>query len=60
LLGVAIAAFVAFSGKDYPLALVGDAFANGPALWIGGAAFAVVMVLLYRWVSRLGQASKNA
>ena len=60
LLGVAIAAFVAFSGKDYPLALVGDAFANGPALWIGGAAFAVVMVLLYRWVSRLGQGSKNA
>lgn len=60
LLGVAIAACVAFSGKDFPLALVGDEFASGPALWVGGAAFAVVMVLLYRWVSRLGQASANA
>ncbi|WP_449428127.1 OPT family oligopeptide transporter [Rhodanobacter umsongensis] len=60
LLGVAIAACVAFSGKDFPLALVGDAFANGPALWVGGVAFAVVMVLLYRWVGRLGQASANA
>jgi hypothetical protein len=60
LLGVIIAAFVAFSGKDYPLALVGDAFANaartvdrrrsvrrgdGAAVSLGG---------------RLGQASKNA
>ena len=60
LLGVVIAAFVAFSGKDYPLALVGDAFANGPALWVGGAAFVVVMVFLYRWVGRLAQASTNA
>ncbi len=60
LLGVVIAAFVAFSGKDYPLALVGDTFANGPALWVGGAAFVVVMVLLYRWVGRLGQSSTNA
>jgi len=60
LLGVVIAAFVAFSGKDYPLALVGDTFANGPALWAGGVAFVVVMVLLYRWVGRLGQASTNA
>ena len=60
LLGVVIAAFVAFSGKDYPLALVGDAFADGPAVWIGGAAFAVVMVLLYRWVGRLARTSTNA
>ncbi|MFC5437836.1 OPT family oligopeptide transporter [Rhodanobacter umsongensis] len=57
LLGVVIAAFVAFSGKDYPLDLVGDAFAHGPALFIGGAAFIVVMLLLYRWVGRLGQSS---
>jgi len=60
LLGVVIAAFVAFSGKDYPLDLVGDAFAHGPALWVGGAAFIVVMLLLYRWVGRLGQGSTNA
>jgi hypothetical protein len=57
---VVIAAFVAFSGKDYPLALVADSFAHGPALWIGGVAFAVIMLLLYRWVGRLGQASTNA
>jgi len=60
LLGVVIAAFVAFSGKDYPLDLVGDVFAHGPALFIGGAAFIVVMLLLYRWVGRLGQGSTNA
>ncbi len=60
LIGVVIAAFVAFSGKDYPLDLVGDAFAHGPALWVGGAAFVVVMLLLYRWVGRLGQGSTNA
>lgn len=58
LLGVVIAAFVAFTGKDYPLALVGNAFASGPARWIGGAAFALVMVLLYRWVARLGRAAR--
>jgi putative OPT family oligopeptide transporter len=57
LLGVVIAAFVAFSGQDFPLALVGDAFADGPALWIGGAAFTVIMVLLYRWLGRLANAS---
>ena len=53
LIGVLIAAWVAFSGKDYPAALVGDEFANGPALWLGPAAFAVAVVLLYRWVARL-------
>jgi len=53
LLGVVIAAFVAFSEKDFPLALVGDEFAGGAALWIGGAAFAVIMILLYRWLGRL-------
>jgi putative OPT family oligopeptide transporter len=60
LLGVAIAACVAFSGQDYPLALVGEAYASGPALWVGGAAFTVVMILLYRWAGRLGQGTANA
>ena len=55
LLGVAIAAVVAFSGKDFPLALVGDDFAGGPALWIGGLAFVVVMVTLYRWIAGLAR-----
>ncbi|MBS0591666.1 MAG: oligopeptide transporter, OPT family [Proteobacteria bacterium] len=48
LIGVVIAAIVAFSGKDAPLALVGDGFANA-AVWIGGIAFVAVMITLYRW-----------
>jgi hypothetical protein len=48
LIGVVIAALVAFSGRDYPLSLVGDDFAAGPAVWLGAAAFAVVVYLLYR------------
>ena len=66
MLGVIIAALVAFSGKDFPLQIVSDAYANGmtfsifgqsltinPSLWVGGIAFAVIMVVLYRWVERL-------
>ncbi len=53
LVGVLIAALVAFSGKDFPLSLVGDAFADGPAVWIGGGAFALVVFLLYRWIARV-------
>jgi len=51
--GVLIAALVAFSGKDFPLALVGDDFADNAAVWIGGAAFASVVFLLYRWIARV-------
>jgi putative OPT family oligopeptide transporter len=58
LLGVVIAAFVAFSGKDFPLQLVSDDYATGPALWVGGIAFAVIMAVLYRWVSRLSRQVK--
>ncbi|MGH8122952.1 MAG: OPT family oligopeptide transporter, partial [Rudaea sp.] len=55
LIGVAIAAVVAFSGKDFPLALVGDKFAGSAALWIGGIAFVVVVVGLYRWIEGLSR-----
>ena len=55
LLGVVIAAIVAFSGKDFPLALVGDEFAGGPALWIGGIAFVIVMLVLYRWIEGMAR-----
>ena len=61
LLGVLIAALVAFSdklgfsNKDFPLSVVNDAFAGGPAVWIGGVAFSVIMVILYRWVGRLNR-----
>ncbi|HWX67734.1 MAG TPA: oligopeptide transporter, OPT family [Rhodanobacter sp.] len=66
LVGVLIAALVAFSdklgfsNKDFPLNLVSDNYAGGLAMWIGGAAFIAVMVLLYRWVGRLGQSPTNA
>ncbi|MFS8063691.1 MAG: OPT/YSL family transporter, partial [Luteimonas sp.] len=52
LVGVLIAAIVAFSGKNYPLALVGDDFGNA-AIWIGGAVFIAAVFVLYRWVERL-------
>jgi putative OPT family oligopeptide transporter len=53
LIGVLIAAWVAFSGNDYPLALVGDAFAEHEAVVLGTAAFLIAILLLYRWVARL-------
>ena len=59
IVGVIIAALVAFSeqlgfsNRDFPLNLVSDDYANGPALWVGGIAFAAIMVALYRWVERL-------
>ena len=53
LIGVLIAALVAFTGKDFPLGLVGDDFADHEAVWIGSAAFVIMMVALYRWVARL-------
>jgi putative OPT family oligopeptide transporter len=58
LVGVAIAALVAFSGQDFPLSLVSDAFAGNAAVWIGGLAFALVMLLLYRWAARRGRQLK--
>ncbi|MGH8091514.1 MAG: OPT family oligopeptide transporter [Rudaea sp.] len=56
LLGVIVAAIVAFSGNAAPLALVGDNFAT-PSIWIGGIAFFAVTVVLYRWIARAGRAA---
>ena len=53
LIGVLVAALVAFSGEDFPLSLVGDSFANSGAVWLGGIVFALVIYALYR---RLGRA----
>lgn len=50
LIGVLIAGIVAF--QLFPLAIVGDAFANGPGVWIGGVLFVASIFLLYRWVGR--------
>ena len=52
LIGVLVAALVAFSGRDFPLALVGDSFATGAAVWLGGIVFALVIYALYRRVGR--------
>ncbi|HEY0767583.1 MAG TPA: OPT/YSL family transporter, partial [Steroidobacteraceae bacterium] len=52
LIGVLVAGLVAFSGKDFPLSIVGDSFANGVAVWLGGIVFALVIYALYRRVSR--------
>lgn len=52
LIGVLLAAIVVFSGKDAPLAVVGEEFA-GAAVWIGGAAFAAIGIALYAWLNRL-------
>jgi putative OPT family oligopeptide transporter len=53
LIGVLIAALVAFSGKDFPLSLVSDSFADNEAVVIGTGVFALTILLMYRWVSRL-------
>ncbi len=56
IIGVLIAGIVAFSGNPAPLSLVGPGFADA-AIFIGGAAFAVVVFVLYRWVARLADAA---
>ncbi|MEO6689401.1 MAG: oligopeptide transporter, OPT family [Dokdonella sp.] len=63
MVGVIIAALVAFSEKlgfsnrDFPLNLVSDSYADGWALVVGGVAFTLLMLLLYRWLSRLANTS---
>ena len=52
LFGVALAALTVFSGKDAPLALVGDSFA-GTALWVGAIGFIVATAALYKWLAGL-------
>jgi putative OPT family oligopeptide transporter len=54
LLGVVFAFIVGFSGKQAPIALVGARFAAA-SVWAGGAAFALIVWLLYRWISRLAR-----
>ena len=50
LMGLLIAALIGFSGKDAPLALVGEGFA--PAMWLGLAYFVGLCVFFYRRVLR--------
>jgi putative OPT family oligopeptide transporter len=52
LAGVLNAGVIVASGKDAPLAVVGDAF--GPASeWLGALAFIVIVGVLYRWIGTL-------
>jgi putative OPT family oligopeptide transporter len=53
LIGVLIAALVAFSGKDFPLSLVSDSFASNGAEIIGTVVFVLTLGGMYRWAARL-------
>jgi putative OPT family oligopeptide transporter len=54
LLGVILAALVAFSGNATPLAVVGEGFFTA-SLWIGGVVFVASLVVLYRWIGRMAR-----
>jgi putative OPT family oligopeptide transporter len=56
LLAVIFAAIVGLSGKQGPIALVGAEFET-PSIIIGGVVFAALVVLLYRWIIRMGRAT---
>ena len=49
LLAVIFAGIVGLSGKQGPIALVGDSFAT-PSIIIGGVVFAITVIVLYRWI----------
>src|SRR2546425_10722821 len=51
-IGVVISAIVVFSGVAAPLALVGPGFEMAGKI-IGGLAFAVIALVLYRWIFRM-------
>ena len=52
IIGVVISAIIVFSGKDAPLAIVGPGFELA-GRFIGGLAFAVIALILYRWILRM-------
>lgn len=54
LLGVVFAAVVAFSGKQNPIQLAGKHFELA-SVAIGSVAFAITVVVLYRWIMRLAR-----
>ena len=54
IIGVVISALVVFSGKDFPLSVVGPSYETAGII-IGGLAFAAIAFVLYRWI--LGMAS---
>lgn len=56
LLAVIFAAIVGLSGNQNPIGLVGATFAK-PAIWIGGVVFTITVIVLYRWIIRMGRAA---
>jgi putative OPT family oligopeptide transporter len=55
LLAVVFAGIVGLSGIQHPIALVGDSFGT-ESIIIGGVAFAVLVIAMYRWIIRMGRA----
>jgi uncharacterized oligopeptide transporter (OPT) family protein len=55
IIGVVISALVVFSGKDFPLSVVGPAYERAGII-IGGIAFATIAFVLYRWILGMGRA----
>src|SRR5215813_4177251 len=54
IIGVVISAIEVFSGKDFPLSVVGPTYETAGVI-IGGVAFAVIALALYRWILRMAQ-----
>jgi putative OPT family oligopeptide transporter len=52
--GIVLSAIIVFSNKGTPFAVAGDDFQTA-ATWIGGIAFVIVVVGLYRWVGGLAR-----
>jgi putative OPT family oligopeptide transporter len=50
-LAVVFTALVAFTGKQFPIGVVGDSFTDASE-WLGAIAFALVLFLLYRRIGR--------
>jgi putative OPT family oligopeptide transporter len=59
IIGVVISALVVFSGKDFPLSLVGSAYERAGII-IGGVAFVAIAFVLYRWILRMANAASVA
>jgi putative OPT family oligopeptide transporter len=58
IIGVVLSAIVVFSGKAAPLAVVGPAFETAGVI-IGGGAFALIALVLYRWILRMAAAKST-
>jgi putative OPT family oligopeptide transporter len=56
LLAVIFAGIVGLSGKQNPIAVVGDSFAT-PSIIIGGLVFAIMVIVLYRWIIRMARST---